>query len=176
MGMYCPTQRQDDTICAPPGFECLTFPFRFGPLLCWSYHISYVISIIYHINHISYIISIIYHISYLIYQYLSYITYHISYIHTIYIYIYVMFIILLIVVLHSHIISYLQNHSMKLLPPQDPTVIVFGLANFVVFAADTELQYNPEAALGVKRTFSNVFFTGKCGEDMVKMEVLMGKP
>lgn len=30
----------------------------------------------------------------------------------------------------------------------DPTVIIFGLANFVVFAADTELQYNPEASTG----------------------------
>ena len=28
---------------------------------------------------------------------------------------------------------------------KDPTVIVFGLANFVVFAADTELQYDPKA-------------------------------
>ena len=29
---------------------------------------------------------------------------------------------------------------------QDPTVILFGLANFVVFAAMTELQYDPDVA------------------------------
>ena len=68
-----------------------------------------------------------------------------------------MFIFLLIVVVH------------KTPPPapQDPTVIIFGLANFVVFAADTELQYNPEAARRKTGLFQRLK-TWKRGEHMVK--------